>query len=73
MNAADIFAPIAYYQMEHGKKTTSKQIAQDTGLTEKRVGQLRKDPNRATVAELEALTREYHFQIRLGDKGWKNQ
>lgn len=66
MNAADIFAPITYYQMEHGKKTTSKQIALDTGLTEKRVGQLRKQPNRATVAELEALTSTYHYTIKLG-------
>ena len=66
MNSADIFAPIVEYQMNHGRKTTSKQIAIDTGMTEKRVGQLRKDPNRATVAELEALTSTYHYTIKLG-------
>lgn len=65
MTAADIFAPIVAYQMEHGRKATAKQIAKDTGMTEKRVGQLKKYPARATVAELEALTREYHFSITI--------
>ena len=65
MTSADIFAPITAYQLKHGRKDTAKQIAADTGLTEKRVGQLKKYPGRATVAELEALTKEYHFNITI--------
>lgn len=65
MNSADIFAPITAYQLKHGKKDTNKQISEDTGICEHRVGQLKKYPARATVAELEALTRCYRFSITI--------
>lgn len=66
MTAADIFAPIATYQLNHGLKTTNKQISQQTGIPENRIKTLKDNPARATVAELEALTREYQFRIEVG-------
>lgn len=65
MTAAEIFAPITAYQLNQGRKTTAKQISLDTGIDEHRIGTLKKYPNRATVAELEALTREYHYTITI--------
>ena len=65
MRASDIFGPILAYQIDHGIKTTAKQISLDTGIDEHRIGTLKKYPNRATVAELEALTREYHYTITI--------
>ena len=65
MTAADIFAPITAYQLERGRKATAKQISADTGIDEHRIGTLKKYPGRATVAELEALTKEYHFNITI--------
>lgn len=66
MTASELFAPIARYQLDHGMKTTNKQISKQTGIPENRIKTLKDNPARATVAELEALTREYHFKIEVG-------
>lgn len=65
MKSSDIFAPITQYQLDHGLKTTNKQISQTTGICENRIKTLKDDPGRATVAELEALAREYKFRIEV--------
>lgn len=66
MTAADIFTPIVEYQLSHGIKTTNRQISSQTGIPENRIKTLKDNPGRATVAELEALTREYHYKIEVG-------
>lgn len=65
MTADVIFAPITAYQLKRGKKATNKQIALDCGMTEKRVGRIRKNPAIATAAELERMTDEYKFNITI--------
>lgn len=65
MTADVIFAPITAYQLKRGKKATNKQIALDCGMTEKRVGRIRKNPSIATVQEIERLTDQYKFGITI--------
>lgn len=65
MNPAEIFAPIASYQMQKGQDTTYKEISERTGIGPQRLAQIKKNPAVAKVMELEALTREYHFQITI--------
>lgn len=66
MNASNIFSPVNECLMNSGKRQTNRQIAEDTGITERRVALLKKYPERATVAELEALTETYQFNILIG-------
>lgn len=65
MKAATIFAPALQYLLEHDCKTTNKQISKDTGISENRIKQLKDDPERATVKELEVITSVYHFTITI--------
>lgn len=49
----DLFTQIYSCLLRTGRPTTNKEIAKQTGQTEKRVADLKRHPNKATLAEMQ--------------------
>ena len=62
----DLFSPMITTLYRSGKPTTNKQIAKETGLNEHRIGLLKKHPERATLAEIEAFAATFDCQYVIG-------
>ena len=58
----DLFSQIYTTLYRSGQPTTNKEIAKQTGLNEHRIGLLKKQPSRATLAELEVFAETFECQ-----------
>lgn len=62
----DLFKDVFPELREQGRPDTNKEIARQTGMTQKRVGDLKKHPGKATLAEMETLARLFKCQYVIG-------
>lgn len=62
----DLFSQIYTNLYRSGQPTTNKQISKETGLNEHRIGLLKKHPERATLAEIEAFAATFDCQYVIG-------
>ena len=65
----DLFTPIFSSLYNSGQPTTNKEIAKETGINEHRIGLLKKHPERATLAEIEAFAETFSCRYVIGREG----
>lgn len=66
MTRSDIFGPILSKLIGQGRPTTNAEIERHSGIKARRVADLRKNPEKITLGELEALTDVFRYEVKIG-------
>lgn len=62
----DLFTQVYSSLLNEGRPTTNKEIARMIGSNEHRIALLKKHPERATLAEIEAFAEAFSCQYVIG-------